>query len=65
MASHRYAAVIRRTDRILRQIGSTGGAARSAARTRAGPPITSHMQDVQEVASSSDQRPPRCAFVYG
>jgi hypothetical protein len=35
MASYRYAAVVRRTDRILRRIGSSGGAAGSAARTRA------------------------------
>ena len=35
MASHHYAAVIRRTDRILRQVGSSDRAAGSAARTRA------------------------------
>jgi hypothetical protein len=35
MVSHRYAAVIRGTDRILRKIGSSGGAASGPARTRA------------------------------
>jgi hypothetical protein len=35
IANHRYAALVSGTDRILRPISSSGGAARSAARTRA------------------------------
>jgi hypothetical protein len=48
LASHRYAAPVRRTDRILRPTSPSGGAARSAARMRAGWPGGSRPLDTYQ-----------------